>query len=578
MKMMTITRCLVTAAGCGVAFSVASAVPDQVPGTQTQDPTLKPAQPSKPPAPGMIQGAGPAAAPASPADGATISVSRFTFSGNDSQPDDKLAAQVAPYLGRPLTLAQLGEAADAVKRYYRAQGWFLAQAYIPAQAPASGVVDIAVLEGRIDTVTINVADDAPMSKSYANNLANHFLKSGQTITENGIERPLLLLRDVPRVDAKSVIDPGSTAGTASITVNVVTDPDAPRINGRLEFDNYGSRTTGKNRLGGEINVNNPYGLGDQLSLRGFRANENGNGFGRVGYSLPVGPLGTRVGVSAARLDYVLGKEIAALGANGVANVISANAAHPLMRSKNNNLFLQLVFERKKLDDRTTTPVATSDRRTLNTGRLQLNGDVRDDFSGVTVYSISGMRGDLKIDDPELAFLDQQPDFGARAAGKFNKLMYSVQRLQQLAPPLHLLLSVSGQQSNKNLHAAEKFTIGGDNTVRAFPVGTLVGDHGVAATAELRFAPSMLKYNRFDAVATLFYDYGRTTRNHDNSNLKYEYNSSHISGYGVGLNLGYADKFLLKVSAAWQHKGLDPLDPAFVPKGGARIWAQAAYAF
>lgn len=98
MNMMTITRCLVTVAGCGVAFSVSSAVPDQVPGTQTQDPTLKPAQPSKPPPPGMVQGAGPAAAPASPGDGATISVSRFTFSGNDSISDAALAALVAPYL------------------------------------------------------------------------------------------------------------------------------------------------------------------------------------------------------------------------------------------------------------------------------------------------------------------------------------------------------------------------------------------------------------------------------------------------------------------------------------------------
>lgn len=53
MNMMAITRCLVTSVGCGVAFSVASAVADQVPDAQTQDPTLSPAQPSKPPAPGM---------------------------------------------------------------------------------------------------------------------------------------------------------------------------------------------------------------------------------------------------------------------------------------------------------------------------------------------------------------------------------------------------------------------------------------------------------------------------------------------------------------------------------------------
>jgi hemolysin activation/secretion protein len=155
------------------------------------------------------------------ADSGAPAVSQFRFTGSDSQSSEKLAPLVASYLGKALTLAELDNAANAIKRHYRANGWFLAQAYIPPQTPANGVVEIAVMEGRIDTLTVNVADDAPIGAAYANRLVSAFLQRGQTITEVGLEGPLLLLRDLPRVDAKSVIDPGSAPGTAGIAINLI---------------------------------------------------------------------------------------------------------------------------------------------------------------------------------------------------------------------------------------------------------------------------------------------------------------------------------------------------------------------
>lgn len=165
------TRCLVSALGCGAALAMSCAWADQVPGTQTEDPSRRSPQPLKP-APNDLVKVAPAGAPA-PAmadSGARIAVSQFRFTGNYSQPSDKLAPLVASYLGKTLTLAELNNAANAIKSHYRANGWFLAQAYIPAQTPVNGVVEIAVLEGRIDRLTVNVADDAPVRADYARRL------------------------------------------------------------------------------------------------------------------------------------------------------------------------------------------------------------------------------------------------------------------------------------------------------------------------------------------------------------------------------------------------------------------------
>lgn len=581
MRTIKKARYLVSAFGCGAALTASCAFADQVPGAQTEEPARRPLQPSKT-APKDLLRVAPADATPPPVmsdPGVSIAISSFRFSGNASLPDATLAPLLRPYVGRSLTLAELNDAAAAVRRYYRGKGWFLAQAYIPAQVPTDGVVEIAVLEGRIDKLTINVAPDAPISAGYAKRMAAAFLHSGQTITETGLERPLLLLRDLPRVDAKSVIDPGSVPGTANVTVNLVRDPDLRVFSGHVDVDNYGSRATGATRLGAELSVNNPFGLGDSLSLRGFAANQSGNRFGRVGYTLPFGARGARFGINVARLDYVLGNLFAVLKPNGIANVASANVDYPVLRGRNTNLYAQLMVERKKLDDRTEAPF-TSDKHTLDSARLQLSGDVRDDFAGVTVYSISATRGKLHEEDPVRVVNDS---FGLQTEGAFGKALLSVQRLQQLLPGLHAMLSVSGQYANKNLTSAEKFSIGGDSTVRAFAVGALVGDQGYTGTAELRWTPAMLKFKRIEVAGVMFYDIGRVTRNHDNSRDLNPVNSSTISGYGLGLNLGYGNNFLFKVSVARQAKGLAQFDPVAQarytePKGGARAWALASYAF
>ena len=549
-------------------------LPGATPGTQTDD--VMPRLPARPPVTDLIK-VEPAALPQAPApaadQGGAITVSRFRFSGNTAQSADVLAALVAPFVGKVLTLDQLNDAADAIRRDYRDKGWFLAQAYIPAQAPRNGEVEIAVLEGRIDKVTIKVAPDAPISAAYAEKLVAAFLQPGQAITESGIERPLLLVRDIPRIDARSVIDPGGEVGSASITVNVVKDPDAPVVSGQVELDNYGAVVSGKNRLSVELDVNNPYGLGDQLSLRGFLADSGGNGFGRAGYSLPVGPWGTRTGLSIARLNYVLGGQFAGLRPYGVADVFSANVAHPLIRSKNNNLYAQLIVERKNLTDRTTTPVASEGNR-IASARLQLNGDSHDNLAGVNAYSISLMQGDLSIDNVDRRALDQNAATGGHSQGSFGKLVYSFQRLQQFMPGLHGLFSVSGQLANKNLHSGEKFSVGGDSTVRAFPVGEMVGDAGYTATAEMRYAVPQLKMGRLDVVTTLFYDFGHVTKNHDNNLIKAVSNQRSISGYGAGLNLGYGDHYLVKLALAWPAAGVSENEPDKKP----RIWVQASYSF
>ena len=98
-------------------------------------------------------------------------------------------------------------------------------------------------------------------------------------------------------------------------------------------------------------------------------------FGRLSYIIPVGPYGTRVGVSGTAFQYELGKDFESLQANGDGTVLTLYALHPFLRTRNANLFVQAV-EHKDLEDRIDS-VGTFEERKITAGKLGVVGDFRD---------------------------------------------------------------------------------------------------------------------------------------------------------------------------------------------------------
>jgi hemolysin activation/secretion protein len=514
---------------------------------------------------------GPVSAQAQAAPEATVMATQFRFTGNSVLSNEELNAVLRHFVDRQLTLEQLNRAAEEVQSLYRYKGYFLARAYLPPQTPTDGIVEIAILEGRIDKVSVTVAPGAPISQAKVQAVADAYLASGQPISDIAIEKPLLLLRDVPRVQAKSVIEPGSTLGSANLTVEVGTDPATPVLDGRVELDNYGTRATGRVRLTGEVNVNNPNGLGDALSLRAFVANEHGNAFGRASYTLPVGIHGTRVGASLARLNYVLGEEFAALEPQGVANVASLNASHPVMRSKDTNLLAQLVLERKKLRDEIVL-LGTNETSSLRAATASLSGDWHDSAVSANQASLSVSRGKMTYDDPLRQALDASPAVGLNTAGSYTKTVLTARRTHQLGDGLQAVMSLQAQAASKNLPGAEKFALGGSGSVRAFPIGEVIGDTGYAITLEMQYAIPAWTGGGCSAAATGFYDFGRATLNHTNPLVYTGFDKRAIGGPGVGLNVDCDGGLMFRLAVATPTQGKQP------GGDGARAWIMAGYGF
>jgi hemolysin activation/secretion protein len=497
-----------------------------------------------------------------------VKVTQFTFSGNTLFTDEELGAVVAEFVGKELDFEGLVDAATKVRAYHRERGYFLAQAYLPQQAIRNGVVEIAVIEGRIGVLEVQKRPASRLADWLLLGIIDRHLKTGDIITEVGLEKPLLLINDLPTASVTSEIRPSDTTGAADLRVNV--DQGVGLFNGYIDFDNQGSRFTGDHRLGASVNMNNPLTIGDQVNLRGFVTDEDMY-FGRFAYIVPVGFWGTRLGFSVTEFSYKLGKDFVDLQASGDGLVKSAFVFHPLYRTRNTNLIGQFAYEDKRLFDRIDSTDTIEDRF-IDTIKAGVVGDFRDRVfgGGLNAFSLTYTQGDLKLAPTSLAEQDASVT-GLNTAGTFRKWNYDFRRLNRLGDNTSLLLALTGQQASKNLASAEKMSLGGPNGVRAYPVGEANGDTGNLIQGELRYVWPGIRVFDGEVMVMAHYDWGQVYVNEKPLPTETK-NKRSITGYGVGASLGREGGFIVRASASW--KGDEETPEADTAKRVPRVWVQA----
>jgi len=501
--------------------------------------------------------------PKAPPSGPAVRVDQLRITGATLFTEAELVAATGFVPGRELTLPELRNLAAAISLFYNRRGYFLAQAYLPAQPIDGGTVTIAVMEGRYGAVSLR--NESHLSDGVAGRTIAG-LDAGDPIAIKPLERRLLLLSDIPGVAVRSTLAPGAEVGTSDLVIDLTP---GRRLTGSLEADNAGNRYTGRYRLGGSLNLNNATGLGDQLSLR-LLASTEGLAYGRAAWQVPVGDA--IVGVSYTHLTYELGQEFQALDATGTADIASLYASYPLVRSRAFNLYALASIDGKWLTDEIGLVGQVSDK-TSRAYTLGLRGDARDSLGGggLTSFSLAWTGGDLDIENPAERAADA---LSARTQGDFGKLQFSATRLQTLGGPLSLYGAVRGQIANGNLDSSEKMALGGAYGVRAYPEGEAYGDQGYLATLEARLrlgGPAESPAGRFHLIA--FIDAGQVDFAHD----PWFPGNNRASRSGYGLGLTWAGPHDLFISASYARKlGDEPTTSG--PDADGRAWIQITKLF
>ena len=452
-------------------------------------------------------------------------VRQLRIEGNTVFDSATLQALLASLEGQRMSLPQIAQGIDAITSYYRAAGYPLARAILPAQPIEDGVVRVQVIEanwGQIDLRNNSAINDAVLMRTLSG------LVPGSVILLDALERATLLLSDLPGANPSALLRAGQAVGSSDLVVDV---QPGTRLSVAVSADNFGSRYAGVARTNASLQWNNPLGRGDTLILNTLNSESGGMNYVRVAYELPVWAPGVLAGVDSSGLQYRLGDTAASLLASGKATTSSVWLRRALLRSPRANLNARLSFTHKVLQDRVGSTGARTDRNSRVWG-LEFSGERQDEWlgRGKNVLGLALYGGQLGFDDAAAAAQDAST---ARAAGNFARATWALARTQQLGNRTSALVNFNGQWAQKNLDNEQKFFIGGANSVRAYRSSVLSGDSGAIASLELRYTLPQLVQQTGNWQLAAFVDTGTVHIN--KSPWSIGSNQATISGAGLGLN-------------------------------------------
>jgi hemolysin activation/secretion protein len=500
--------------------------------------------------------------------GATVTVHQFVFAGNQLLPQRRLARAVAGFLNRPLDFNQLQNAAIAVAQAYRNAGWVV-RAYLPQQDVTNGTVTIQVIEATLGKVEVRTRGKR-VSAARLERMVDAAQAPGKPLNADALDRALLLMSDLPGVSANGRLNEGSGQGETDL---LVQETDQHLVSGYVSADNGGERFTGAARVIEQLSLNSLFGIGDRTDT--LLLHTQGSDFQSLGFSLPMGYAGWRVGLNASHLTYrIVSADFASLDSHGNSTTGDLNVSYPIIRARMENLYFSLDLANKRFANYSNG--ASTSHYDVNAASASLYGNLFDSFGGggESTASLTFEQGLLDLAGSPNEAADA---LTAQTAGSFQKVSVSLSRLQTLTPHLGLFASISGQLADKNLDSSEKIYLGGANGVRAYPANEAGGTDGAMLNLELR--------GRLPANFTVtgFFDWGAVLVNKFDAFAQAPRpNTEQLKG--AGLSVGWVAPFGLSLRATISHRiGSNP-DPTITgtDQDGSRVmnrvWVQATMPF
>ena len=378
-------------------------------------------------------------------------------------------------IGKQISLADIFDVADAIEKEYRDKGLLLVRAYVPPQHVKDGIFTIHVVEGFVESVSVEGADRATSRRvrSYLMPvLHDHPLRLST------IERALLLSNDLPGIAATGVLRPSPSVPGASDLVVTVTQPP---VNGSLSASNRGSHFSGIWTVTGTAQYNGIFG-GDELDATVTVAPHSlhQQASAQLRYRTAIGSdglIGSIIGVISHG---------APGGSLGPAEIRTDSWAAgprltwPLMRTRANTLSLDggITFQEAKVD-------------ILGVG---INHDVwRVADLGLTYSSDDFLGGNISstIDIAQgLPFLgatrNSSPNLSLAGRTDFTKLTGLARYIVALGSPVSIAITGNGQYSFSRLITGEQILFGGTQIGRGYDPGAITGDSGLGGAFELRY--------------------------------------------------------------------------------------------
>lgn len=404
-----------------------------------------------------------------------------SLNGASAIPQDLLTATYRPYLGKPVSQADLAAIAAAITDVYRSAGFHLSRAVVPPQDVTNGHVDVQVIEGKIAEVSLkgDGAEQFGVRPMLGPVLAEHPSRLAT------LERQLLLINGSPgvRITDSSLEEIGGPTGRFRLVLELKTW----HVFTAFGLDNLGSSSVGPWQTYATAAFNSYLLPGDTLAANlSTTANDPRQlGFGRLSYDVPVGNDGARVGASALYSQVRPGDDRRLLNDTTVTEGFELHGSIVPLQSQRSSLVLTAAAALSDVRENDVLgPVYNDHIRTVS---LTSDYRLQDGFGGNNFVTLSWRQG---LDIFGASHFGDSLLSRNGASADFSVLDFWFTRYQTLSDAWSVKLSMASQTASGPLFTSQQFYLGGAAFGRGYGSAELSGDNGLAGSFELRFDQSL----------------------------------------------------------------------------------------
>lgn len=430
---------------------------------------------------------------------------RFTlrgveFGGSQVVDSAKLSPAWQGLLGQDLSLSAVCDIRDHAATILRRNG-YLAAVQVPPQTIQDGIIRLDILTARL--ARIEVRGDAGPNAGLLQRYLSH-LEEQPAFNLVDAERYLLMAREIPGMDARLTLRPGTVAG------EVIGEVQVARMPYLFDFgiQNYGTRDVGRWSGVARAQIAGITGMGDLTTLSFYGTPDlDEQKVVQIAHEFRIGDEGWRVGGS---YSYAWTRpDIQGLNLKSNAQIVSLYTSYPLTLRQAHRLSVGGGIDFIN-QDIALGPLA------LNRDRLRVV-NARMDAAWSDALSISGRNG-YSAAEPRwmvqtsvearkgLSGFGASEGCGVNGAGCLGVGQVPVSRIEGKAdaflvrgsvqseirphPKFTFAMTTRGQWAFDPLLSYEEFSGGNFTIGRGYDAGTVIGDSGIATALEARYSTGM----------------------------------------------------------------------------------------
>ena len=464
----------------------------------------------------------------------------FEFVGGTVFSEEELQNATAEFVGKPITFAQLLQAANKVTELYLQQGYITSGAYIPEQQLDSDSLKIQIVESSLEQINVNITKGR-LNQNY---IRDRILRATTTpLNINRLQEALQLLQLNPLVESiNAELASGTKRGTNILDVTVI---GAKTFGFQAILNNNRNPSVGTLERGIEISEDNLFGIGDGLSLAYL--NTDGIDEFEVEYTLPINARDGTLNFYFRNIDSeVVEEPLDEADVEIDFRDFSFTYRQPVLQrataESTQELALSLTASRRESDGQilgidVPIPFGANDEgeTRLSIVRFAQEWQQRSRQSFLAARS----QFSLGIDAFDATVNDNdEPDsefFAWRGQFLWLRLLETPKDNSSVATSL--LFRTDVQLAADPLVSLENFGLGGQESVRGYRRDVLLSDNGIFASAELRIPIIQIPKIQGSLQVTPFIDVG-TAWNIE----RVDPDPSTLVGMGLGLLWQQGDNF------------------------------------